>query len=149
MLRKLGRRRFVKYLLLPVVGAVSVAALTWIFPRKSNSKLPRDRIPPGQDEVRSLEVLHVGQVPKTDINTWTFEVYGEVENPFKMGWTQFLALPKTSDSSDFHCVTGWTKLNNLWEGVRFKDVASLAKPTYSPLLQPFQSHILSWIIRVD
>lgn len=30
--------------------------------------------------------------------------------------------------SDIHCVTRWSKLDNLWEGVAFRTIAELARP---------------------
>lgn len=34
---------------------------------------------------------------------------------------EFASLPRTTQTSDFHCVTTWTKQNLQWEGVKFKD----------------------------
>ncbi len=31
--------------------------------------------------------------------------------------------------ADIHCVTRWTKLDAVWEGVAFREVASRARPT--------------------
>jgi DMSO/TMAO reductase YedYZ molybdopterin-dependent catalytic subunit len=67
-------------------------------------------------------------VPKFDPKTWDFVVEGLVENPVKLSFDEFLKLPKVVSISDFHCVTGWSKLNNRWEGVLFKAVAELVKP---------------------
>ena len=30
--------------------------------------------------------------------------------------------------SDFHCVTGWSRFENKWEGIRFSDLAKLLRP---------------------
>jgi len=70
----------------------------------------------------------VGSVPKFDPETWRFEVEGLVENPVKLTYAEFLALPKTVRVSDFHCVTGWSRLDNRWEGVAFKTICELVKP---------------------
>jgi DMSO/TMAO reductase YedYZ molybdopterin-dependent catalytic subunit len=86
-------------------------------------------LPPGQSEVQALEVLQVTGIPEVSLDTWAFEVNGKVENPFKLNWSQFMQLPKTVSVSKFDCVTGWTKLDNRWEGVRFEDIANLARPT--------------------
>jgi DMSO/TMAO reductase YedYZ molybdopterin-dependent catalytic subunit len=32
------------------------------------------------------------------------------------------------DTSDFHCVTTWSRFDNHWRGVRMRDVAQLAVP---------------------
>jgi DMSO/TMAO reductase YedYZ molybdopterin-dependent catalytic subunit len=87
-----------------------------------------DRVPPNQRLTSSFPVLHVGPVPRFDPETWDFVVEGLVENPVKLSFDEFLKLPKVVSISDFHCVTGWSKLNNRWEGVLFKTVVDLVKP---------------------
>ena len=47
---------------------------------------------------------------------------GEVENPLKFGWAEFLALPQVESVSDFHCVEGWSVLAQRWRGVLFATI---------------------------
>ena len=75
-----------------------------------------ERIPPGQYKTDKFPVLHYGSVPKTDLATWDFRVYGEVDNPFTLSWEEFKALPRKKVHTDIHCVTRWTKLDTDWEG---------------------------------
>ncbi|MBN2517397.1 MAG: sulfite oxidase-like oxidoreductase [Candidatus Altiarchaeota archaeon] len=89
----------------------------------------KTRVPPGQRVTDRFPVLHVGDVPKFDPGIWDFKVEGEVEKPLKLSYDEFRKLGKTKDKSDFHCVTGFSLLDNVWEGVRFKTIAKLAKPT--------------------
>ncbi|WP_455363262.1 molybdopterin-dependent oxidoreductase, partial [[Eubacterium] cellulosolvens] len=125
----MSRRRFMRYgvgsAILAAVGLLTGYFLT----RRPEATSGTGRLPPGQSERSALQVLHVDGVPAIDLGKWVFEVDGEVENPVKLSWNEFLQLPKTIDVSDFHCVTGWTKLDNKWEGVRFKEIAKLARPT--------------------
>ena len=86
------------------------------------------RVPPNQRLTSSFPVLHVGSVPRFDPKTWDFIVEELVENPVRLSFDEFLKLPKVVSVSDFHCVTGWSKLNNRWEGVLFKTVVDLVKP---------------------
>jgi len=111
-----------------ILAAVGILT-AYFFARKPEASSGTGRLPPGQSEVGTLQVLHIDGIPDIDLDKWVFEVDGEVENPVKLSWNEFLQLPKTSDVSDFHCVTGWTKLDNRWEGVRFKEIANLARPT--------------------
>jgi DMSO/TMAO reductase YedYZ molybdopterin-dependent catalytic subunit len=67
-------------------------------------------------------------VPKFDPAKWDFSVAGLVRNPFTSKWLEFLKLPKTVGTSDFHCVTGWSRLDNKWEGVAFKTISNIVKP---------------------
>lgn len=89
------------------------------------------RLPPNQRIKKDLPVLHVGKVPKFDKDTWDFRVEGLVEKPLRLTYDEFLALEKTVDISDFHCVMGWSRLGNKWEGVRFSVIARMAAPESS------------------
>src|ERR687898_716798 len=53
-----------------------------------------ERLPPGQYLTEKWPVLHAGSVPRTDLATWDFRVFGEVENPLTLSWDEFDALPK-------------------------------------------------------
>lgn len=75
------------------------------------------RVPPGQRVVERWPVLHEGTVPDIDVTTWTFTVTGLVTSEKTLDYTEFMALPKVEVFSDIHCVTGWSKLDNVWEGV--------------------------------
>ncbi|UCE97049.1 MAG: molybdopterin-dependent oxidoreductase [Candidatus Bathyarchaeota archaeon] len=56
------------------------------------------------------------------------KVYGKVENPFSLTYEEVLALPSIMNTSDFHCVEGWSILDNKWEGVSMKTIVERAKP---------------------
>ena len=76
-----------------------------------------ERIPPGQYRTEKFPVLHYGSVPRIDLATWDFKVWGEVDDPFTLTWQQFKELPRKTVSTDIHCVTRWSKLDTTWEGV--------------------------------
>jgi len=128
-MRELDRRRFIKYGVGAAVLAVLGIGSAYVLTRKPGASSGGVRLPPRQSEVDALRVLHVGPVPDIALENWRFEVYGEVRNPFKLSWNEFLRLPRTDEVSDFHYVTGWTKLDNNWEGVRFSEIVKLAQPT--------------------
>ena len=86
------------------------------------------RLPPGQSLTLKWPVLHYGGVPVFDPATWDFKISGEVEEPVRLTWEEFRALPQTEVVSDFHCVTRWSRLDNHWRGVLFTDVLKLVKP---------------------
>ena len=86
------------------------------------------KLPVGQHEVQNWPVLDLGEQPQVDLESWKLEVGGLVENPFTLTWNDFLALPQVDDTSDFHCVTTWSRYDNHWRGVRFKTIAELAVP---------------------
>jgi DMSO/TMAO reductase YedYZ molybdopterin-dependent catalytic subunit len=83
---------------------------------------PRDtsvseRLPPGQYLVRDFPVLSAGPTPHTPLSEWTFSIAGEVDNVKRWTWTEFRALPSEKITRDLHCVTKWSKLDTVWEGV--------------------------------
>ncbi len=85
------------------------------------------RLPPGQALTQKFPVLHYGPVPQIDTATWTLRVFGEVEEEKSWTWDEFLQLPTVTITADIHCVTGWSKFNTTWEGVRFRDLVALLR----------------------
>ncbi|HEY7523929.1 MAG TPA: sulfite oxidase-like oxidoreductase [Candidatus Limnocylindrales bacterium] len=85
------------------------------------------RIPPGQYRTEKFPVLHYGSVPHSDLATWDFRVWGEVDAPFTLTWPQFRELPRKTVHTDIHCVTRWTKLDTDWEGVPIQEILGLAQ----------------------
>jgi len=88
--------------------------------------MKRERIPPGQHVTDGFPVLNVERPMKFDREKWRFRVTGEVDNPLELSWEQFLALPSHKIAADFHCVTGWSRLDNEWEGVLGKTICETA-----------------------
>ncbi|MGO9210221.1 MAG: sulfite oxidase-like oxidoreductase [Terriglobales bacterium] len=85
------------------------------------------RLPPGQAATLKWPVLHYGSVPHFDPARWDFRIAGLVEQPVRLNWDEFNRLPKSTVTSDFHCVTRWSRFDNRWEGVLFRDVLKLVK----------------------
>src|SRR3981189_2858920 len=85
------------------------------------------RLPPGQSLTLKWPVLHYGSVPVFDAAKWDFKISGLVEQPVRLTWEEFRALPQTEVTSDFHCVTRWSPLDNRWKGVLFTNVMKLVK----------------------
>ena len=87
----------------------------------------RPRLPPGQRLTDGWPVLHYGGIPRIDLATWEFRIVGLVEQEVALDWRQFLALPQIETRSDIHCVTTWSKFDNDWAGVRFRDLMDLVR----------------------
>lgn len=86
------------------------------------------RIPPGQTLTAKWPVLTYGVTPRVDRSRWTFRCFGLVEQEVTWTWADVLALPRARITSDVHCVTRWSKLDNEWEGVAFREVANRVRP---------------------
>ncbi|MFN0172180.1 MAG: sulfite oxidase-like oxidoreductase [Bryobacteraceae bacterium] len=85
-----------------------------------------NRIPPGQSRTRKWPVLDAYGPPRIDLDTWQFRVSGLVGQPLTFTWAGFLQLPRVKVFSDFHCVTRWSRLGNLWEGVSTRRLVEMA-----------------------
>ncbi len=81
-----------------------------------------ERVPPGQSLVDKFPVLSYGPTPRFNPRQWDFRTFGMVEEQLRFSYEEFRALPLSRQRSDFHCVTTWSKLDNLWEGVRAVDL---------------------------
>lgn len=86
------------------------------------------RVPPGQTLTEKWPVLHYGPIPRFDAKTWDFRVFGNVERPFRLNWEEFGKLPRVTVTADMHCVTTWSKLDQVWEGVPFREIVERAGP---------------------
>jgi DMSO/TMAO reductase YedYZ molybdopterin-dependent catalytic subunit len=89
------------------------------------------RLPPGQYLTEKWPVLHAGDVPRVDLATWTFRVYGEVEQEIELDWKACNELPRSSNVQDIHCVTRWSRFDTRFEGVHWRERAKLARPLTS------------------
>ena len=86
------------------------------------------RLPPGQSLTLKWPVLHYGSVPRFDPQRWDFRIFGLVDRPVRLSWEEFSRLPMKQVQADMHCVTRWSRFDNLWEGVPFTEVMKLVTP---------------------
>jgi DMSO/TMAO reductase YedYZ molybdopterin-dependent catalytic subunit len=86
------------------------------------------RLPPGQYLTEKWPVLHAGSVPSTDLATWDFKIFGEVEEPLTLSYDGLLALPQMQVTADIHCVTRWSRFDTTFEGVHWRELAKLVRP---------------------
>jgi len=86
------------------------------------------RLPPGQYLTEKWPVLHAGSVPRTDLATWDFKVFGEVESPITLTYEELHALPQTEVTIDIHCVTRWSRFDTSFRGVHWRELAKLVEP---------------------
>ncbi len=113
----------------PVVGDTAAAGYTTAGP--NSTKEPAvdpdviispdtrraNRVPPGQWLTDRWPGLHEGPVPRLDPAAWALRLYGLVQQEKTLSLPEFLALPTVKVFSDIHCVTTWSRLDNLWQGV--------------------------------
>ncbi|SRR5579871_3123452 len=101
-----------------IPGAQGLAADVIVSPdtRRTN------RIPPGQSRTKKWPVLDASGPPRIDLETWRLRVSGQVGEMREWNWEEFLQLPRVKVFSDFHCVTRWSRLGNVWEGVATREL---------------------------
>jgi DMSO/TMAO reductase YedYZ molybdopterin-dependent catalytic subunit len=55
-------------------------------------------------------------------------VDGLAERPMSFTYKDLASLPRTDQTSDFHCVEGWSVKDIRWGGFRFDEIAKRVKP---------------------
>jgi DMSO/TMAO reductase YedYZ molybdopterin-dependent catalytic subunit len=75
------------------------------------------RVPPGQYVTHDFPVLSAGPTPHGALESWSFTIRGQVDQPRTWTWNEFQALPHETVTRDIHCVTKWSKLDTVWTGV--------------------------------
>jgi len=85
----------------------------------------KDRLPPGQRLVSKLPVLHEGRAPELAFEQWTLRLFGLVDRERTLTHGEFLELPRARLHADLHCVTGWSRLDNRFEGVPGRELKPL------------------------
>jgi DMSO/TMAO reductase YedYZ molybdopterin-dependent catalytic subunit len=104
-----------------------------LFRSKAEQKLVErgldpSRLPPGQYLTEKWPVLHAGTVPETDLATWDFKVFGDVEEPITLTYDELKALRQTEITTDIHCVTRWSRFDTSFKGVHWRELAKLVQP---------------------
>ena len=99
-----------------------------------------NRIPPNQVRTNKWPVLHWGEVPPFKPAEWNLTIFPVplVSAVKTFNWVEFNALPQRKVFGDMHCVTRWSKLDNLWEGVPTSEL--LKHVTVSPLAKFVMVH---------
>jgi DMSO/TMAO reductase YedYZ molybdopterin-dependent catalytic subunit len=120
------RRRFLAL----AAGAVAAAIAALSLDRGSFRSSGGGPGPSGEAlRLQNFPVLNVENgPPEGAVAAWVVEVDGLVENKVRLDRTAWLALPRTQETRDFHCVEGWSVADLGWEGVRVAELLSLAKP---------------------
>ena len=85
-----------------------------------------NRIPPGQSRTRKWPVLDAFGPPLVNLDNWQLKIFGLVDTPLTFTLAEFQMLPRVKVFSDFHCVTKWSRLGNVWAGVSTRELLDRA-----------------------
>ena len=87
----------------------------------------QERLPPRQARTKKWPVLDAHGPPTLSTATFRLEVSGLVEERLLLDWSAFRDLPRVKVFADMHCVTRWSRLGNLWEGVSTREILEHAR----------------------
>ena len=87
-----------------------------------------DRLPPGQRLVQDFPVLDLGVQPDLTPANWRLRLEGLVMAPLRLTLDEFMALPQAERVNDIHCVTQWSRYDNVWQGVAIATLLEMARP---------------------
>jgi len=100
----------------------------------------KPRLPPGQRLTQDFPVLDLGVQPPIDPKDFRLTVSGLVDNPIDWGWDEFQAQPQVQITTDIHCVTTWSRYDNVWEGVTGQHFLAVVNPKPEAKFMVFHSH---------
>ncbi len=99
----------------------------------------RSRIPPGQVAVEFIKEM--GGTPGPGLNPeWRLNIKGEIKKPTIFSWNDLMQLPQTDLVCDVHCVTGWTLLDSIWQGILLRHIMDEVGVTKKSLYVIFEAH---------
>lgn len=99
----------------------------------------KDRLPAGQRLVSGWPVLDLGMQPEIRKEEWSLEISGAAPKRV-FNWAEFLKLPQTKLTTDFHCVTSWSIYDSKVEGVLWRDFMAAVKPDAAATHVMFHSY---------
>jgi len=109
-----------------------------------NSNQTFNPLPQGQKEIEEFPRFGLSQYAnryQEDFGPISVNISGEVQRPFNITIKELSQLNRSEMTSDFHCVTTWTKRNLHWGGYRFVDF-------FEQLIKPHlkSNHLIHWVV---
>lgn len=97
-----------------------------------------ERFPPRQRLALGFPVLTAAAPPEPlpAAQDWTLRAFG-LARERTLTWADLLALPQSTLTLDIHCVTHWTKLDTVWQGVRTRDLLDALE------ISPQATHVMA------
>ncbi|MEM0154458.1 MAG: molybdopterin-dependent oxidoreductase [Methanothrix sp.] len=86
------------------------------------------RVPHGQIVTKAFPVLSASQTPDINLSEYKLRIYGSVGKELSFTWEQLMAMPMSKKVVDIHCVTRWSRLGDIWEGISLKYLLGMAEP---------------------
>src|SRR5215467_823325 len=80
-------------------------------------RLTDGRLPPEQYVTTDFPVLSARPTPRVPLDQWKLTINEGDEVLRRWDWKSFRDLPAETVTVDLHCVTRWSKLGTVWEGI--------------------------------
>lgn len=87
-----------------------------------------ERLPPGQELTAGWPVLDLGNQPVIPARDWALTVGGMVRRSLRWTYRDLSRQPQSFPVTDIHCVTGWSRFDNPWQGVAGATLLAAIKP---------------------
>jgi hypothetical protein len=71
----------------------------------------------GQQYISNFIIYRILGQPKIDHNKWVLKIKGLVKHMLRLRYNDLERLEHIRIHEDFHCVTGWSVRDNIWEGI--------------------------------
>ena len=116
------------------------------------------KLPPGQLYTEKFPVMTYGPTPLIGIEEWSLRIHGLVSEESSFNFEGLRQLPQTTLRADFHCVTHWSRFDDEWTGVLFRDLYESIRPTVDESAQFVMQHAFggyttnlpfSWMVDED
>lgn len=98
----------------------------------SKNRYGAEKLPPGQIYTDKFPVMTYGATPRISTDEWRLTIDGAVSEKRTFGYSDLLAMPQTTLTADFHCVTHWSRFDDDWTGVLFRDFYDAVKSAVAP-----------------
>ncbi len=118
------------------LGLIGLGAAGVVFGAKVQNRLGNALAPiEAKDPTGLLSLLPFGNFrfytvtggfPHRARDKYTLQVTGLVEHPFTLTYNELTAMPVTSITRDFQCVTGWRVPSVHWKGVQLRTLLDRA-----------------------
>ena len=99
------------------------------------------RLPPGQVLTEKWPVLNYGPTVRykpAELESWRLRVTGEVDRELELSLDELKEMPAVDIACDIHCVTTWSRFDNVFRGVLFSTLferAGVRPPGHFAVLQ--------------
>lgn len=106
---------------------------------ENNNGFDLPKRPPNQTVTEKFPVMTYGPTPIVEPDEWSLSIEGLVSEERSWNLDEIRALPQTTLKADFHCVTHWSRYDDEWTGVLFRDffaeIGDLVIPSATHVMQ--------------